>query len=138
VVERAMATTDTLEFRTRDFRTLSGGERQRVILASAVAQQPRTLLLDEPTTFLDIKHQVAIYRLLRDLSRQGLLVIAVTHDLNLAASFADRIVVLDSGRVAADAAPAEVFTPETVRRVFGLESSIQRGPGGKPWIVYGE
>ena len=81
---------------------------------------------------------VLFQALLRDLSRQGLLVIAVTHDLNLAASFADRIVVLDSGRVAADAAPAEVFTPETVRRVFGLESSIQRGPGGKPWIVYGE
>ena len=137
-VERAMATTDALEFRGRDFRTLSGGERQRVILASAVAQQPQTLLLDEPTTFLDLKHQVAIYRLLRDLSHQGLLVIAVTHDLNLAASFTDRVVVLDAGRVAADAAPAEVLTPETIRRVFGVESAIQRGPGGKPWIFYGE
>jgi iron complex transport system ATP-binding protein len=103
-----------------------------------VAQQPQTLLLDEPTTFLDLKHQVAIYRLLRDLSHQGLLVIAVTHDLNLAASFTDRVVVLDAGRVAADAAPAEVLTPETIRRVFGVESAIQRGPGGKPWIFYGE
>jgi iron complex transport system ATP-binding protein len=138
VVEQAMATTDTLAFRGRDFRSLSGGERQRVILASAVAQQPKTLLLDEPTTFLDLKHQVSIYRLLRDLSRQGLLVVAVTHDLNLAASFADRIVVLDAGRVAADAAPEEVLVPETIRRVFGIESEIRRGPGGKPWICYGE
>jgi iron complex transport system ATP-binding protein len=138
VVERAMQATETREFRGRDFRTLSGGERQRVILASAVAQQPRTLLLDEPTTFLDLKHQVAIYKLLRDLSRQGLLVIAVTHDLNLAASYAKRIVVLDAGRVAADATPEEVLQPETIRRVFGVAAWIQRGPGGKPWMVYGE
>jgi iron complex transport system ATP-binding protein len=138
VVEQAMATTDTLAFRGRDFRSLSGGERQRVILASAVAQQPKTLLLDEPTTFLDLKHQVSIYRLLRELSREGLLVVAVTHDLNLAAAFADRIVVLDAGRVVADAAPEEVLQPETIRRVFGIDSEIRRGPGGKPWICYGE
>ncbi len=137
-VERAMATTDTLAFRGRDFRSLSGGERQRVVLASAVAQQPRTLLLDEPTTFLDLKHQVAIYRLLRDLSQQGLLVVAVTHDLNLAASFADRLVVLHSGRIAADAAPCEVLAPEVIQRVFGVRSEVRRGPGGKPWILYGE
>ena len=138
VVERAMEATGTREFRGRDFRTLSGGERQRVILASAVAQQPRTLLLDEPTTFLDLKHQVAIYKLLRELSRQGLLVVAVTHDLNLAASYAGRIVVLDGGRVAADATPEEVLEPETIRRVFGVAAWIERGPGGKPWMVYGE
>jgi iron complex transport system ATP-binding protein len=137
-VERAMATTDTLAFRGRDFRSLSGGERQLVILASAVAQQPRTLLLDEPTTFLDLKHQVAIYRLLRDLSRQGLLVVAITHDLNLAAGFADRIVALHAGRIAADAAPCDVLAPEVVLRVFGVRSEVRHGPGGKPWIVYGE
>lgn len=137
-VEQAMATTDTLPFRGRDFRSLSGGERQRVILASAVAQQPRTLLLDEPTTYLDLKYQVAIYRLLRDLSRKGLLVVAVTHDLNLAASFADRIVLLHGGRVAADDAPCAVLAPEMILRVFGVRSEVERGPGGKPWIVYGE
>ncbi len=136
-VERAMATTDTLAFRARDFRSLSGGERQRVILASALAQRPKALLLDEPTTFLDLKHQVAIYRLLRDLSRQGLLVVAVTHDLNLAASFAGRIVVLDRGSVAADAAPVEVLAPGLIREVFGVESEIRPGPSGKPWILYG-
>ena len=137
-VERALDTTDTRPFRYRDFRSLSGGERQRVILASAVAQQPETLLLDEPTTFLDLKHQVAIYRLLRDLSRQGMLVIAVTHDLNLAAAFADRIVVLDCGRVVADAAPAEVLAPEMIHRVFGVASELHHGPQGRPWIFYGE
>jgi iron complex transport system ATP-binding protein len=138
VVERALEITDTLPFRHRDFRSLSGGERQRVILASAVAQQPETLLLDEPTTFLDLKHQVAIYRLLRGMSRQGMLVIAVTHDLNLAAAFADRIVVLDSGRVAADGTPAEVFGPEMIRGVFGVNSELHRGPQGRPWMIYGE
>ena len=137
-VERAMARTDTLPFRGRDFRSLSGGERQRVLLASAVAQRPKTLLLDEPTTYLDIKYQVAIYRLLRNLSREGLLVVAVTHDLNLAASFADRIVLLNAGRIVADAPPAEVLAPEVILRVFGVRSRVERGPDGKTWIVYGE
>jgi iron complex transport system ATP-binding protein len=67
-----------------------------------------------------------------------LLVIAATHDLNLAASFADRVVVLDAGRVAADAAPSEVLTPSTIHQVFGVHSTILRGPEGRPWIFYGE
>jgi iron complex transport system ATP-binding protein len=137
-VERAMEITDTAVFRARDFRSLSGGERQRVILASAVAQGPRTLLLDEPTTFLDLKHQVAMYRLLADLSRRGALVIAATHDLNLAAGFAGRIIALHAGRVVADAAPAKVLAPEVVRAVFGIDSEIRFTASGKPWIVYGE
>jgi iron complex transport system ATP-binding protein len=136
-VEEAMALLDTLPFRRRDFRSLSGGERQRVILASALAQQPKTLLLDEPTSFLDLKHQVSIYALLRELSRAGMLVIAVTHDLNLAAGFADRVVALEGGRVAADDTPAKVLERDTIRRVFGVESEIHRGPGGRPWITYG-
>src|SRR5262249_37777259 len=79
----AMKMTDTLPFRARDFRSLSGGERQRVILAAALAQSPEALLLDEPTTYLDLRHQVALYRILMTLSRRGTLVAAVTHDLNL-------------------------------------------------------
>jgi iron complex transport system ATP-binding protein len=136
--EEAMAITETLDFRRRDFRSLSGGERQLVILASALAQRPKALLLDEPTAFLDIKHQVAIYRLMRDLSRRGALVIAVTHDLNLAANFADRIVVLHHGRVAADAAPGDVLAPELIRDIFGVASEVRPGFAGKPWILYGE
>lgn len=109
-----------------------------MIFASAIAQDPQTLLLDEPTAFLDLKHQVASYRLLRDLTRQGILAIAVTHDLNLAAAFADRIVVLNAGRVVADAAPAEVLAPGLIRDVFGVEAQLYHSPEGKPWMVYGE
>jgi iron complex transport system ATP-binding protein len=136
-VEEAMRTSDTLQFRARDFRTLSGGERQRVVLASALAQRPRVLLLDEPTTFLDLKHQLSIYALLRDLCRAGLLVIAVTHDLNLAATYSDRVVLLDAGRVAADAAPAAVVTAPVIRRTFGVEIEVRAGREGKPWVLYG-
>lgn len=134
-VEQAMATTDTLAFRGRDFRSLSGGERQRVILASALAQRPKTLLLDEPATFLDLSHQLVIYRMLAQLAQQGLLIIAATHDLNLAASFAGRIVALRGGEVAADGTGLE---RAAIREVFGVEVELLRGPGGKPWIYYGE
>ena len=84
--EEAMTTTDTLAFRARDFRTLSGGEAQRVILASALTQRPEALLLDEPATHLDLRHQLSLYRLLGELAK-SLLVVAVTHDLNLALQF---------------------------------------------------
>lgn len=137
-VERAMAITDTLAFRSRDFRSLSGGEKQRVILASVLAQSPRALLLDEPTTFLDVQHQVSIYRILRKLGSQGMLVIAATHDLNLAAAYSDRVVMLRAGEVAADAAPAEVLTEELIRRVFGVEAEVRRTGQGRPWILYGD
>ena len=130
-VARAMEITDTAAFRTRDFRSLSGGERQRVILASAIAQRPQALLLDEPTTFLDLKHQLAIYKLLAALARQGMLVVAVTHDLNLALQFADRVLLLDQGRVAADGAPQEVLNPANIHQVFGVHANVQAG-----WLHY--
>ena len=137
-VERAMAAADTLEFRHRDFRSLSGGEKQRTILASVLAQSPRVLLLDEPATFLDLQHQVSIYRLLRDQARGGLLVIAVTHDLNLAAAYSDRVLVMRAGEVLHDAAPLEVLNPETIRAVFGVEAEVRHTQAGKPWILYGD
>jgi iron complex transport system ATP-binding protein len=127
VVQQAMAITDTLPFRARDFRSLSGGERQRVVLASALAQKPQTLLLDEPTTFLDLKHQISMYRILADLASQGMLVIAVTHDLNLALQFADRALVLDHGRLTAEGAPADVFTPRLIREVFEVDATLHSG-----------
>jgi iron complex transport system ATP-binding protein len=136
-VERAMELTDVLTFRDRDFRSLSGGESQRVVLASALAQEPAVLLLDEPTTFLDLRHQVSIYRLLRDLCRGGLLVVAVTHDLNLAAAYSDRIIALQEGRVVADADPETFFSSGFIGSVFGIEAQVRQGPGGRPWIVYG-
>jgi iron complex transport system ATP-binding protein len=137
-VERAMGITDTLPFRHRDFRSLSGGEKQRTILASVLAQSPKALLLDEPTTFLDLQHQVSIYGLLRNLTREGLLVVAVTHDLNLAATYSDRILALRSGEVVSDAAPDEVLKPDTIRSVFGVEAEIRRTPAGRLWISYGD
>lgn len=132
-----MELTGTADFRTRDFQTLSGGEKQRVILASALAQTPQTLLLDEPTTYLDIEHQIALYRLLRTLARSGVLVITVTHDLNLASTFADRIVLLAAGTVVADGTPEAVMRPDTMRDVFRVDTVIQTGPAGRPWITYG-
>lgn len=131
VVEQAMTITDTLAFRSRDFRSLSGGERQRVVLASALAQKPDTLLLDEPTTFLDLKHQISMYRLLAELGRQGMLVIAVTHDLNLAMQFADHALVLHHGRLTAQGAPTDVFTPQLIRDVFEVNATLNAG-----WLHY--
>jgi iron complex transport system ATP-binding protein len=125
--EASMATADVLHFRACDFRSLSGGERQRVILASALAQEPEALLLDEPTTFLDLKHQLSMYRLLAELGRRGMLVVSVTHDLNLALQFADRVLVLDQGRMAGDGAPGEVLTPELIDRVFGVHAEVSGG-----------
>jgi iron complex transport system ATP-binding protein len=137
-VERAMQLTDTLPFRRRDFRSLSGGEKQRIILASVLAQSPRVLLLDEPTTFLDLQHQVSIYGLLRDMAARGLLVVAVTHDLNLAAAYADRVIVLRAGELVRDASPSEVLSPDTIREVFGVNAEVQRTAAGRPWISYGD
>lgn len=130
-VERAMGITDTVAFRSRDFRSLSGGERQRVVLASALAQEPRVLLLDEPTTFLDLKHQLSMYRILAELGRGGMLVVSVTHDLNLALQFADRVLVLNEGRVAGDGTPREVLNPELIGRVFGVRADVSAG-----WVHY--
>jgi len=135
-VARALETTDTSAFRTRDFRSLSGGERQRVILASALAQEPETLLLDEPTTFLDLKHQFSIYELLAGLRGRGMLVVAVTHDLNLALQFSDHVIVLDRGRIAAAGDPGNVLTPALIRDVFGVTAEILPRRQGPPRIVY--
>jgi iron complex transport system ATP-binding protein len=137
-VERAMQLTECEEFRSRDFRSLSGGERQRVILASALAQEPRALLADEPATFLDLKHQVALYRLLRELARQGMLVVAVTHDLNLAAAYGDRLVVLQRGKLAADSTPEQVLNAGCLRSVFEVEAAIRTGECGRPQVFHGD
>ncbi len=128
--EEAMTTTDTLTFRGRDFRTLSGGEAQRVILASALTQRPEALLLDEPATHLDLRHQLSLYRLLVELAK-SLLVVAVTHDLNLALRFSDRVMVLEDGRVAADGLPAEVLNPALIARVFEVQATVHAR-----WLTY--
>lgn len=136
-VEDAMRLADCHAFRDRDFRSLSGGERQRVILASALAQRPCILLLDEPTTWLDLRHQVDIHRVLDGLRAEGLLIVMVTHDLNLAAGFADRVLVLHEGRLAADGSPEEIFTEALIEEIFGVHATVRTETGGKPWMVYG-
>ena len=137
-VREAMRLTDTAHLAARDFRSLSGGERQRVILASALAQHPQALLLDEPTTFLDLRHQIETYETLRDRARDGLLVIAVTHDLNLAAMYSDRVLVLCCGELMADASPRDALNAEMVARVFGVRASLLERPAGGFRVLYGE
>jgi iron complex transport system ATP-binding protein len=136
-VERAMRTTDMISFKNRDYRTLSGGEKQRILLASVLAQSPRALLLDEPTAFLDLQHQLSTYRLLRDLARQGMLIVTVTHDLNLAAAYSDRLLALREGSILYDAAPAVVVSSRSVRAIFNVEAAVHRTEAGRPWVLYG-
>jgi iron complex transport system ATP-binding protein len=137
-VHDAMHLTGTLHLRSRDFRSLSGGEQQRVLLAAALAQSPEALLLDEPTTFLDVHHQVALYRILRGLCERGILVTAVTHDLNMAAAYAHRVIVLREGRVVADGAPEEALRTDRLRAVFDVPAELLRAPDGRHWIRYGD
>lgn len=137
-VQRAMELTDTLRFRGRDFRTLSGGERQRVVLAASLAQSESVLLLDEPATFLDLGHQISLYKLLRSLCDQGALAVAVTHDVNLASSFSNRILVLRDGDTLAFGTPREVLTEDLIRRAFEIEPVLQTSPSGHKWIFYAD
>lgn len=117
----AMARTGVLDLAERLILELSGGERQRVILARALAQAAPILLLDEPAAFLDIRHEVEIYDLLRDLQREGTTVVTVLHDLNLAALYCDRVLLLDRGRIVAAGPPADVITYANITRVYGTE-----------------
>lgn len=133
---RAMELTDMLEFAGRDFRALSGGERQRVMLASALAQEPQVLLLDEPTSFLDLSHQFAIYSLLRRLRAEGILIIAATHDLNLAATYSDRVLVLQKGRIVADAAPCDALSVAKIQEVFHVRAEWLQRSDGRAWIAF--
>jgi len=119
-VEGALEACDLVQLADRRLDTLSGGERRRVFFARALAQEPRVLLLDEPTAFLDLGHQVAAMRMARLAAQGGLCVVAVLHDLNLAAAACDRVVVLSRGRVVAEGPPAAVLTEARVREVWDV------------------
>ncbi len=119
-VEGALEACDLVPLADRRLDALSGGERRRVFFARALAQEPRVLLLDEPTAFLDLGHQVAAMRMAQVAARGGLCVVAVLHDLNLAAAACDRVVVLSGGRVVAEGPPAAVLTEERVREVWDV------------------
>jgi iron complex transport system ATP-binding protein len=115
---------------------LSGGERQRVWVAMALAQEPQVLLLDEPTTFLDLKHQLEVLDLLRYLNKErSLTVVMVLHDLMQAARYCGRIVVLREGEVFADGPPSDVLTPRALLEVFGVKARVMEAPEGAGLII---
>lgn len=129
----ALTAADLLDLRGRQLGSLSGGERQRAWIALALAQQPQVLLLDEPTSFLDVRHQVEVMELLRRQNADGLTVVAVLHDLQLAARYADRVVALRDGRVALDGPPREVFTAPELESVFDTPMQVLIDPeSGQP------
>lgn len=137
VVQEAMELTDTWHLADRCITELSGGEKQRVIIARALVQQPDLLLLDEPTTFLDIRHQMAIYDLLWRLNRQeGLTIVAVLHDLNWAARYCRRLLLLKDGRVWCDGPPQKVLQPERIREVFRAEVEVRWDPEAEVPLVF--
>ncbi|WP_306302171.1 ABC transporter ATP-binding protein [Gordonia araii] len=137
IVAQALAATRTTELADHRVDQLSGGQRQRVWVAMVLAQQTPLILLDEPTTFLDIAHQIELLELCRALNReQGRTVVAVLHDLNQACRYADFVVAMRDGRIVAQGAPAEVVTEEVVEEVFGLACRIIDDPeSGTPLVI---
>jgi iron complex transport system ATP-binding protein len=121
IVDRALDQVDLFGLADRGFGTLSGGEKQRALVARALAQEPRFLVLDEPTAHLDIRHQLEMLELIRGLE---LTTIAALHDLNLAALFCDRLYVLHEGRIVASGAPADVLTVDLIRDVYGVAAEV--------------
>jgi len=127
IARNAMERTGVLPFARRSMRELSGGERQRVLIARALAQQPKVMLLDEPTAFLDIKYQKAVFDLITDLNREeGIAVVTVTHDLNLAALYCENLLLLSRGRVHSMGRPEEVITEERIASVYETEVKVDR------------
>ena len=130
-VARALTRLDLDHLADRMLRTLSGGERQRAVLARALAQRPRLLLLDEPTAALDLGHAQQLLELVDGLRREeGLTVLSTLHDLVLAGQYADRVVLLTGGRVVADGAPAEVLTAQALAEHYGVSAEVEAGPTG--------
>ncbi|MFF9568808.1 ABC transporter ATP-binding protein [Streptomyces sp. NPDC014685] len=136
VVERALAMTGVAELAGRPVDSLSGGQRQRVWISMALAQGTDLLLLDEPTTYLDLAHAVDVLDLVDDLHEAGRTVVMVLHDLNLAARYSDHLVVMRAGSILAQGHPREVITAELLREAFGLRAEVIDDPvGGRPLVV---
>lgn len=133
----ALEVTGTIELADRALDQLSGGQRQRVWIAMALAQKTKILLLDEPTTFLDIHHQIEVLDLLRDLNEQrGTTIVMVLHELNLAARYADRMIAMVDGHIHSSGPPSKILTHALVKEVFGLNSHIIEDPvSGRPMMV---
>jgi ABC-type cobalamin/Fe3+-siderophores transport system ATPase subunit len=136
-LERAIAKTRLEEFRGRRFSTLSGGEKQRVLVAAAVCQEAPILLLDEPGAHLDPENEAQLWELLGELRQSGHLILMVTHHLGLAAQNAERVWLLDRGRLAADAAPCEAMRPEALERIFHVPFHWHQNEQGRVFLTYG-
>ena len=128
IAHEAMRLTETDQFAERTLDTLSGGERQRVFVSRALAQQPRVLLLDEPTANLDVLHKLRVLDLVRHLVDEGLTAVAAIHDLGMAARYCDRLVLLSGGRVLAEGSPEDVLVPDIIEAAFGVRSAVYRDP----------
>ncbi|MEG1279441.1 MAG: ABC transporter ATP-binding protein [Comamonas sp.] len=134
VVTESLERVGAAQLAAQNVATLSGGERQRVLLARALAQQPRLLFLDEPTNHLDIRYQLELMQLVRGLQ---MTVLVVLHDLNIAAQFCDRLYLMQAGALVASGTPREVLMPEALERVFGVRAAVDDHPAtGRPRVAY--
>jgi len=137
IAERCLAEVGMDHAASRSLNELSSGERQRVYIARALTQQPRVLLLDEPTSFLDLKHRLQIYEILARLNREtGLTVLTISHDLNLAARYCRKLHLIRDGAISASGAPPEVITGSVIREVYGTDAEIGKDPRtGSPYVI---
>ncbi len=138
IAAKALADTDSIQFSNRKFNELSSGERQRVVLARALAQEPRLLLLDEPTANADIEHQISLLNFVRQLTRERRIgALVVTHELNLAAEFADRVALLRDGKLIICHEPRKALTADLLSRVFHTPLLVDRHPqSGNPRVSH--
>ena len=130
IIRKAMETTMTSQFADRYFNEISGGEKQRVMIASALAQNPEMMLLDEPTAALDLKYQVQILKILKDLNKEHkMTLILAMHDLNLASKFCNRLILLDKGQIVRDGSPEQVLEKDILEQVYGVELDLDSKDG---------
>ncbi len=135
-VSQAMALTSTEHLTGKMFTEISGGERQRVVLASALAQTPAVLLLDEPTVYLDMKHQLGFYEILARLNAENhMTVVAVTHDINLASRYAGRMMAMREGAIVVEGSSDRVLTAEKLHEIFGITADIIERPDGGRYVI---
>lgn len=131
-IQWAIEVTGLTEYRNREVSRLSGGQRQRVWIAMALAQGTKTLFLDEPTTYLDIRYQIEILKLVKKLNQEyGITIVMVLHDINQAIAYSDRIIGLKDGRVLVEGAPEDVITEESIRELYGINLGVTSIDGRK-------